>query len=219
MNQAVLSAKQNTVSEIASKIKDSQSTVIVEYRGLSVAEVNELRRNLRNEEVDFKVYKNTMAQRAVDECGFEGLKEALTGPNALAFSKDATAPARILADFAKKHKALVLKSGIVEGKEVDLNTLKELANLPNRDGMLSMLLSCLQSPVISFACIVKAVADAKESGELKVSDAPAEEAPKEEAPAKAEAVKEEAKEAEPAKEEAPAKAEAPAEKAEEKEGE
>ena len=196
MNQAVLSAKQNTVNEIAGKIKDSQSTVIVEYRGLSVAEVTELRRNLREEEVDFKVYKNTMAQRAVDECGFEGLKEYLTGPNAMAFSKDATAPARILSNFAKKHKALVLKSGIVEGKEVDLDTLKELANLPNRDGMLSMLLSCLQSPVRQFACIVKAVADAKESGEFKVNDAPVE-----------------------ASEEAPAEAEAPAENAVEKEGE
>ena len=180
MNQAVLSAKQNTVAEIVNKIKESESTVIVEYRGLSVAEVTELRRNLRAEEVDFKVYKNTMAQRAVDECGFNGLNESLTGPNAMAFSKDATAPARILSNFAKKHKALVLKSGIVEGKEVNLDTLKELASLPNRDGMLSMLLSCLQSPVRSFACIVKAVADAKEAGEFKVVDAP--QASKEEAP-------------------------------------
>ena len=179
MNQAVLSAKQDIVSEISSKIKDSESTVIVEYRGLSVAEVTELRRNLREENVDFKVYKNTMAQRAMDDCGFEGLKDSLTGPNAMAFSKDATAPARVLAKFAKKHKALVLKSGIVEGKQVDLDTLKELANLPNRDGMLSMLLSCLQSPVRSFACVVKAVADAKEDGSLKVNDAP--EASKEEA--------------------------------------
>ena len=182
MNQAVLSAKQNTVTEIANKIKESQSTVIVEYRGLSVAEVTELRRNLRAEDVDFKVYKNTMAQRAVDECGFKGLNESLTGPNAMAFSKDATAPARILSNFAKKHKALVLKSGIVEGKEVNLDTLKELASLPNRDGMLSMLLSCLQSPVRSFACIVKAVADAKEAGDLKVNDAP--QASKESEPAK-----------------------------------
>ena len=187
MNQAVLSAKQNTVAEIVNKIKESESTVIVEYRGLSVAEVTELRRNLRAEEVDFKVYKNTMAQRAVDECGFNGLNESLTGPNAMAFSKDATAPARILSNFAKKHKALVLKSGIVEGKEVNLDTLKELASLPNRDGMLSMLLSCLQSPVRSFACIVKAVADAKEAGEFKVVDAP-------------QASKEEAQESAPAKE-------------------
>ena len=176
MNQAVLNEKQKTVSEIASKIKEAQSTVIVEYRGLDAAEQTELRRSLRAEEVEFKVYKNTMTERAVEECGFDGLKEYLSGPNALAFSKDATAPARILSNFAKKHKALVLKSGIVEGKEVGLETLKELANLPNRDGMLSMLLSCLQSPVRSFACIVKAVADAKENGEFKVVDAPKEEA-------------------------------------------
>ena len=172
MNQAVLSAKQDVVSEISSKIKDSQSTVVVEYRGLTVAEVTELRRTLRAENVDFKVYKNTMAQRAVDELGFEGLKNSLTGPNAMAFSSDATAPARVLSKFAKDHKALVLKSGIVEGKEVDLDTLKELANLPGREGMLSMLLSCLQSPVRSFACVVKAVADAKEANEGKVEVAP-----------------------------------------------
>ena len=194
MNQAVLIEKQNTVNEIVSKIKDSQSTVIVEYRGLSVAEVTELRRNLRAEDVDFKVYKNTMAERAVDECGFDGLKEYLSGPNALAFSKDATAPARILSNFAKKHKALVLKSGIVEGKEVGLETLQELASLPNRDGMLSMLLGCLQSPVRSFACIVKAVADAKESGEFKVVDAPVEES--NEAPVESEPAKEAEKEGE-----------------------
>ena len=172
MNQAVLNAKQEMVSEISSKIKESQSTVVVEYRGLNVAEVTELRRALRAEDVDFKVYKNTMAQRAVDELGFAELKESLKGPNAMAFSKDATAPARILSKFAKNHKALVLKSGIVEGKEVDLDTLKELANLPNRDGMLSMLLSCLQSPVRSFACVVKAVADAKEANGGEVAVAP-----------------------------------------------
>lgn len=182
MNQAVLNEKQKTVEEIVNKIKESQSTVIVEYRGLDAAEQTELRRSLRAEDVEFKVYKNTMALRAVDECGFNGLNDYLTGPNALAFSKDATAPARILSNFAKKHKALVLKSGIVEGKEVNLDTLKELANLPNRDGMLSMLLSCLQSPVRSFACIVKAVAEAKENGEFKVVDAPKEEASSNEAP-------------------------------------
>ena len=109
MNQDVLSAKQEVVSEISSKFKDAQAVVIAEYRGLSVAEMTELRRNLRAEDVEFKVYKNTMAQRAVDEVGFGDLKEFLTGPNAIAFSKDATAPARVLAKFAKKHEALVLK--------------------------------------------------------------------------------------------------------------
>ena len=180
MNQAVLSNKQALVTEITNKIKDSQSTVVCEYRGLSVAEVTELRRSLREEGVDFKVYKNTMFLRACDDCGFDDLKDALSGPNAFAFSNDATAPARVLAKFAKKHQALVLKKGIVEGKVVDEATIKELSLLPNRDGMLSMLLSCLQSPVSSFARVVKAVADAKEAG----TSAPvAEVAPVEEAPA------------------------------------
>ncbi|MDO4501234.1 MAG: 50S ribosomal protein L10 [Erysipelotrichaceae bacterium] len=172
MNQAVLSAKRDVVTEISTKIKDSDSVVVVEYRGLSVAEVTELRRNLRAEGIDFKVYKNTMVERAVEECGFGELKSSLTGPNAIAFSKDAVAPARVLSKFAKDHKALVLKSGIVEGKVVGLDTIKELASLPNREGMLSMLLSCLQSPVRSFACVVKAVADAKAEGTEKVEDAP-----------------------------------------------
>ena len=164
MNQNVLNAKQAVVAEIADKIKNSASTVVCEYRGLSVAEVTELRRNLRAEGVDFKVYKNTLFTRACDEGGFEELKNDLVGPNAFAFSSDATAPARVLAKFAKKHKALVLKSGIVEGKVVDNETIKELSSLPNREGMLSMLLSCLQSPVSSFARVVKAVADAKAEG-------------------------------------------------------
>ena len=201
MNQAVLSQKQAIVSEISDKIKNSDSTVVCEYRGLSVAEVTELRRKLREENVELKVYKNTMFERACDDCGFAELKDILVGPNAFAFSEDATAPARVLAKFAKKHKALVLKSGIVEGKVVDENTIKELSLLPNREGMLSMLLSCLQSPVSSFARVVKAVADAKESG----------------APAP------EAKEAAPVAEETPAPVEepkaeeaAPAENAEEK---
>ena len=185
MNQALLSSKQAVVSEITEKMKNSDSTVVCEYRGLTVAEVTELRRNLRAENVDFKVYKNTMVERAADELGFGDLKEALSGPNAFAFSEDATAPARVLAKFAKKHKALVLKSGIVEGKVVDEKTIKELSLLPNREGMLSMLLSCLQSPVSSFARVVKAVADAKEAGTpVAEAAAPAEEvAPAEEAAA------------------------------------
>lgn len=164
MNQAVLNAKEALVAQISEQIKNSSSSVVVEYRGLSVAEVTELRRNLRAEGVEFKVYKNSMVERAVDACGYTELKESLKGPNAIAFSTDATAPARVLASFAKKHEHLILKSGIVEGKVVDVKTINELASLPNREGMLSMLLSCLQSPVRSFACAVKAVADAKGEG-------------------------------------------------------
>jgi large subunit ribosomal protein L10 len=118
-----------------------------------------------------KVYKNSLAQRAASEVGAEELTNDLVGPNALVFGPDAVAPARILAELAKKHEKLVLKSGIVEGKVVGVETIKELAGLPNREGMLSMLLSCLQSPIRSFACVVKAVADKQSEGE-----APAEEA-------------------------------------------
>ena len=169
MNQAVLEAKKQTVAEVSEKFKNCGSAVVVEYRGLSVADVTDLRRQLRAEEVEFKVYKNSITTRAAQAAGFDELTEHLVGPNAVAFSSDAVAPSRILAKFAKKHDALVLKGGVVEGKVVGVDTIKELSSLPNREGMLSMLLSCLQSPVRSFACVVKAVADAKEDGTLNVA--------------------------------------------------
>lgn len=161
MNQTVLNEKKVLVENIAEKFKNASSSVVVEYRGLNVSEVTELRRALRKENIEFKVFKNSMVQRAVASLGFEALENQLVGPNAIAFSEDATAPCRVLANFAKDHKALVVKSGIVEGKVVDANTISELAKLPNKEGMLSMLLGCIQSPVRSFACVVKAVADAK----------------------------------------------------------
>ncbi len=161
MNQTVLESKKSVASEIQDKFQNSSSTVVAEYRGLSVAEVTELRRALRAEGVEMKVYKNTLAAKAADAAGLGDLKDALTGPNALAFGQDETAAARVLAKFAKKHDALVLKGGVVNGKVVDVETIKSLSALPNRDGMLSMLLSVLNAPVSSFARVVKAVADAK----------------------------------------------------------
>jgi len=184
MNQDVLKSKQNVVSEIEDKFKNSSSTVVAEYRGLSVAEVTELRRALRAEGVEMKVYKNTLASKAADEVGYGDLKNVLTGPNALAFGSDETAAARVMAKFAKKHKALVLKGGIVEGKVVDEATIKELSALPNREGMLSMLLSVLNAPVSSFARVVKAVADAKPADGADAEQAkPAEEKSADEAAA------------------------------------
>ena len=103
-----------------------------------------------------------MVVRAADNAGYSELNEQLKGPNAIAFGTDAVAPSRVLSKFAKKHEALVLKAGIVEGKIVGLDTIKELSVLPNKDGLLSMLLGCLQSPVRSFACAVKAIADKAE---------------------------------------------------------
>ena len=170
MNQAIIDSKKAVISEIAQKMKEADSTVVVEYRGLSVAEVTQLRRDLRAEGVEFKVYKNSLAQRAAEEAGASELVKDLVGPNAIAFGPDAVAPA-VLAKFAKTHDKLVLKSGIVEGKVVSVDTIKELSSLPNREGMLSMLLSCLQSPVRGFACAVKAVAESKEEGAAPAAEA------------------------------------------------
>lgn len=161
MNQAILDAKIQAVNDLSDKFTNSASAVLVEYRGLTVAQVTDLRRQLRAEDIDFKVYKNGITRRAVEKAGFTDLNDQLVGPNAIAFSSDAVAPSRVLAKFAKKHEHLVLKGAVVEGKVVGVDTIKELSSLPNREGMLSMLLGCLQSPVRSFACAVKAVADAK----------------------------------------------------------
>ena len=107
MSKEIMEAKKLVVDEIAQQLRGSQSTIVVEYRGLTVAEVTELRRALRAENVGFKVYKNTLVQRACEQEGMAELNDHLTGPNAIAFGhNDAVAPARILAEFAKKHKAL-----------------------------------------------------------------------------------------------------------------
>ena len=129
MNQAVLESKKNVVTEIADKMKNSGSAVVAEYRGLSVAEVTELRRALMAEHVEMKVYKNTLAARAAEAAGYGDLKNVLTGPNAIAFGKDETAAARVMAQFAKKHKALILKGGIVEGRVIGSETVAELSQL------------------------------------------------------------------------------------------
>ena len=160
MNQAVLAAKSETVKEISDKAKKSQTIVVCEYRGLTVAQIQEVRRALHKENAEMNVYKNSLVERACDELGYADLKQVLKGPNAIIFSEDVISGAKVVAKFAKRHKdILVVKGGIVEGKFVDANGIQEVAKLPGREGLLSMFLSCLQAPIRSFACAVKAVAD------------------------------------------------------------
>ncbi|SET72892.1 LSU ribosomal protein L10P [Oceanobacillus limi] len=159
----VIEQKKQVVQEIADKLRDSQSTVLVDYRGLDVAEVTQLRKELREAGVEFKVYKNTMARRAAEDANLSELNELLVGPTAIAFSKDdVVAPAKILNNFAKDHEALEIKAGVIEGEMASLDQIKELADLPNYEGMISMLLSVLQAPVRNFAYATKAVAEQKE---------------------------------------------------------
>ena len=154
--------KQELVNQIAEEIKASSSVVIADYRGLNVAEVTELRNNMRNEGLTFKVYKNSLVRRAMEQAGIEGLDGVLTGPNAFAFSTDdAVAPARVLNDFATEHENLELKAGVIEGKVADQAENKAIATLPSREGLLSMLLSVLTAPMRNTALAVKAVADQK----------------------------------------------------------
>ncbi|BAM46244.1 MAG: 50S ribosomal protein L10 [Amphibacillus sp.] len=162
----VLEKKKQIVSEIATKFRDSQSTVLVDYRGLDVAEVTELRKQLREAGVEYKVYKNSMSRRAAAEAELTELDELLVGPTAIAFSdNDVIAPAKILNNFAKEHKDLEIKGGVIEGKVASLDQIKELADLPNYEGLLSMLLSVLQAPVRNFAYAAKAIAEQKEEQE------------------------------------------------------
>ena len=173
MNKEILAQKEADVNALTEKMQAASSMVLVEYRGLTVKEVTELRRALREEEVDFKVYKNTTARRASKNCGFDAFADAMVGPNALAFGKDPVAPARVLAKFAKTHEHLVLKTGVVDGEVVNEETIKKLSALPNKEGMLAKFASCLNAPVIKFAMTIKALAEAKENGTVKTEETPA----------------------------------------------
>ncbi|EJP81839.1 MULTISPECIES: 50S ribosomal protein L10 [Bacillus cereus group] len=159
----VIETKQQVVTEIAEKLRASKSTIVVDYRGLTVSEATELRKNLREAGVEFKVYKNSLTRRAAESAEMAELNEFLTGPNAIAFSnEDVVAPAKVLNDFAKNHEALEIKAGVIEGKLVTLDEVEAIATLPSREGLLSMLLSVLQAPIRNLALATKAVADQKE---------------------------------------------------------
>ena len=163
VKMSVIEQKKQIVQDIAEKFKASKSTIVVDYRGLTVSEVTELRKQLREAGVEFKVFKNTLTRRAAEAADLAGLNDALTGPNAIAFStEDVIAPAKILNDFAKKNEALEIKAGVIEGNIASVEDVKALAELPSREGLLSMLLSVLQAPIRNLALATKAVAEQKE---------------------------------------------------------
>ncbi|USB32766.1 50S ribosomal protein L10 [Paenibacillus sp. YPG26] len=164
-NAKVIQAKQDAVDVVTTKLRESVTTVVADYRGLNVSQVTELRKQLREAGIEFQVLKNSIVRRATAAAELTELDEVLTGPTAIAFSADdAVAPAKILNDFAKKNDALKVKGGVVEGRVVGVDQIKALAELPSREGLLSMLLSVLQAPVRNFALAVKAVADKEETG-------------------------------------------------------
>ncbi|GLI10392.1 MULTISPECIES: 50S ribosomal protein L10 [Paenibacillus] len=164
-NVKIIEQKAQQVTVVSEKLKENSCSIVADYRGLNVKQVTELRKQLREAGVEFQVLKNTLIRRATATAELSDLDEYLTGPTAIAFSKDdIITPAKILTEFAKKNDQLSVKAGVVEGKVVDFNQIKALAELPSREGLLSMLLSVLQAPVRNFALAVKAVSEKQEGG-------------------------------------------------------
>ena len=137
-NVNILAKKQVVIDEIKERISNANGVVFFDYRGLTDAEAKELRRSLRDAGADYKVYKNTLMARALKDLNIN-IDENLVGPSALAYAEDQVAPIKVLSNFAKKHPAVILKVGIVDNEITDKSKLSELATIPSRDGLLTML--------------------------------------------------------------------------------
>lgn len=185
---AKVDLKKPIVEEIAANIKDAQSVVLVDYRGLTVEQDTELRKQLREAGINYKVYKNTMMNFAFKGTECEALLPYLEGPSALAIStEDATAPARVICKFAKTADKLEVKGGIVEGAAYDAEGIINISKIPSREELISRLLGSMQSPITNFARVMNQLAEkggasaceapAKEEPAAEEAAAPAEEAP------------------------------------------
>lgn len=187
---AKVELKKPIVEEISASIKDAQSVVLVDYRGLTVEQDTQLRKQLREAGITYKVYKNTMMNFAFKGTDCEALTPYLEGPSAVAIStEDATAPARVLCKFAKTAEALEVKGGVVEGVAYDAKGIENISKIPSREELLSKLLGSIQSPITNFARVMNQLAEKGGAAECEApatEEAPtAEAAPVEEAPAEA----------------------------------
>ena len=193
----VLESKKQAVAALAEELKGSCAGVLVEYSGVTVADDTALRAELRKDDVNYKVVKNSILKRAAVEAGLDGLDDVLNGTTALALSaEDPVAPARILKKFADGHKDFNIKAGFMDGAVVDLETINSLATLPPKDILLATVCNAFNAPIAAFARVIQAVVDksgeevpapeAKEEAPAEEPAAEAAEAPAEEAPAAAE---------------------------------
>ena len=166
MSEATIAVKAQQVAEVADKFKNATSAVVADVRGLTVEQSNKLRAELRGEGVELRVIKNKVLVRAAEAADWSDMNDLFAGPSAVAFSADdAIAPARVLKKYADDIDALEIKGGFIDGNIVSIDEINKYASLPDRDGLLSMLLSTLQAPVRNFAYAVKAVSDAKGEAE------------------------------------------------------
>ncbi len=159
-SEKVLQEKQAIVEQLAGKLTDSTAGVIVEYKGISVADDTVLRRKLREAGVEYAVVKNSMLRRAAEKAGLEGLEDVLKGTTALAVSaEDPVAAAKILCQQAKDDENFKVKAGFLDGAVIDVARVNELAKLPSREGLISMLLSVLNGPIRGLAVALNAIAE------------------------------------------------------------
>lgn len=160
----ILKQKQLIIDEIKDKFERAQSAVVIDYIGITVAEADEMRKKLREADVDYTVYKNTLVKRAIAGTEFEPLAEVLEGPSAFAFSyNDATAPARVLNESIKAYKKMEFKGGIVEGAYYNKEDITAIAEIPSREVLISKFMGSIQSPIANFARVVQQIAEQKEA--------------------------------------------------------
>ncbi len=157
-----LQQKEAVVAEIKENLSKAKSLVVVDYRGITVQQANALRKGMREANVAYAVYKNTLVARAIQGTEFESLKDVLHGPSAFAFGlDDAVAPARVLAGFMNEYKKMEFKASVVEGNFYDAAATKAISALPSRDELIGKFLGSIQSPLSKVVRTFQAIADAK----------------------------------------------------------
>ncbi|MBA4254867.1 MAG: 50S ribosomal protein L10 [Polaromonas sp.] len=155
------SEKQAVIDEVTALAAKAQTLVMAEYRGITVADMTKLRVDARSKGVTLSVLKNTLARRAVAGSSFEVAADQMTGPLIYGFSEDAVAAAKVVSDFAKTNDKLVIRAGVYSGKTLDVNGVKQLANIPTKEVLLAQLLGLMQSPISRTARVLAAVAEKK----------------------------------------------------------
>ena len=165
MSKAIWQEKQVIIDEIKAKLENAEAAVVIDYMGITVEEANFMRKQLREADVDYTVYKNTLVKRAIEGTKYEGLAEALAGPSALAISQtDATAPARVLNKVMKEFKKMEFKAGVIEGELFDAAGVQAIADIPSRDELIAKFMGSIQSPIANFARVINQIAEQQGEG-------------------------------------------------------
>ena len=165
MSKAIWQEKQVIIDEIKEKLENAEAAVVIDYMGITVAEADSMRKQLREADVDYTVYKNTLVKRAIEGTKYEGLADALAGPSALAISQtDATAPARVLNKVMEEFKKMEFKAGVIEGELFDAAGVQAIADIPSRDELIAKFMGSIQSPIANFARVINQIAEQKGEG-------------------------------------------------------